>query len=144
MDKLKHLASKKNDGTIDIEDFGFQPDLSKWMLETLSADKGYSQVLAGMKAPWIVNVEQLIPTQKYVQVAKVAKLISTWPTWSDKRLVVTRTKDGPYWLQDGHHRFAASILLDQKTVQIQEIIVDENPQGSEYGYVFCPLEDEKL
>lgn len=141
---MKSLAAKKNDGTIDIEDFGFQPDLSKWMLETLQADKGYNQALAGIISPVTVETGKLIPTQKYVQVAKVAKLIVNWPTWSDKRLIVTKTENGPLWLQDGHHRFIASVLLGLSTVQIQELLVQENQTGAEYGYVLRPLGDEKL
>ena len=129
---------------MDIEDFGFQPDLSKWMLEPLSADKGYSHALAGMASPVVVPIEKLTPTQKYVQVAKVAKLIANWPTWSDKRLVVTKkvNHENPLWLQDGHHRFVASILLGLSTVQIQELFVIEDPSDPEHGYVLRPLEDE--
>ena len=58
-----------------------------------------------------IQWKEIIPTQICVYEYKVKELISQWPAWKDKSILV-KEENGKYYLQDGHHRWAAFAIIN--------------------------------
>lgn len=99
------LTKISENGIIMLSSLG-KVDFSMFDNDILSSNFNQND-LPVKEIPW----KEIIPTQICVYEYKVKELISQWPAWKDKSILV-KEENGKYYLQDGHHRWAAFAIIN--------------------------------